>query len=391
MRKEWQLHALGDVCQMGSGGTPLTSKREYYDGGTIPWLQSGEVAQGEVRTATNFITRAGFENSAARIFPRDTVLVAMYGATAGQVGILRFEASTNQAICGIFPNEIFHPKFLYYALLSKKNELISRAVGNAQPNISQVKIKRTYVPIPPLVEQKRIVIILDEAFEGIATAVANAEKNLASARELFDSYLKSVFTKKGKGWVERKLGDICENLDSRRVPVTKSDRSKGDVPYYGASGIVDYVSGYLFDEDILLISEDGANLLARTYPIAFSVAGKSWVNNHAHVVRFSRSETQKIVELYLNSISLAAYVSGMAQPKLNQKSLNAIIITIPPIAEQAHIVEAAETLQAGIERLEAIYQEKLKALADLKQALLQKAFAGELTARSAEAVQEAAE
>jgi type I restriction enzyme S subunit len=282
------------------------------------------------------------------------------------------------------PKPFLHPKYLYYFLKSVR----LKRLGYARHYRLLAKLSVNYAPLP---EQKRIVAILDEAFEGIDTAVANAEKNLASARELFDSYLKSVFTKKGKGWVKRKLGDICENLDSRRVPITKSDRSKGDVPYYGASGIVDYVSGYLFDEDILLISEDGANLLARSYPIAFSVSGKSWVNNHAHVVRFSCSDNQKIVELYLNSISLTPYVSGMAQPKLNQKSLNAIIIPIPPIAEQAHIVEAAKTLQAGIERLEAIYQEKLKALADLKHALLQKAFAGELTARSAEAVQEAAE
>jgi type I restriction enzyme S subunit len=218
VRKEWQLYALGDICKMGSGGTPLTSKREYYNGGTIPWLQSGEVAQGEVRTATNFITQAGFENSAARIFPRDTVLVAMYGATAGQVGILRFEASTNQAICGILPNEKLHPKFLYYALLSKKSELISKAVGNAQPNISQVKIKNTCVPVPPLAEQKRIVAILDEAFEGIDTAIANAEKNLANAREMFESYLEAVFTVEHRNWIDNNLISITTKIGSGATP-----------------------------------------------------------------------------------------------------------------------------------------------------------------------------
>jgi len=246
------------------------------------------------------------------------------------------------------------------------------------------------VNIPLFSEQKRIVAILDEAFAGIGTAVTNAEKNLANACELFDSYLNSVFAQKGKEWVENKIGEICENLDSRRVPITKSERVKGDTPYYGASGIVDYVSGHLFDEEVLLISEDGANLLARTYPIAFSVSGKSWVNNHAHVVRFSRPEIQKIVEFYLNSISLAPYVSGMAQPKLNQKSLNSIPISVPPIAEQARIVEMAETLQTGVERLEKIYREKLDALAELKQAILRKAFAGELTAQPEKVLEEVA-
>ena len=117
-----------------------------------------------------------------------------------------------------------------------------------------------------------------------------------------------------------------------------------------------------------MISEDGANLLARTYPIAFSVSGKSWVNNHAHVVRFERLETQKLVEFYLNSIPVAPYVSGMAQPKLNQASLNSILIPLPPIEEQGRMVGDAESLQACVKRLEALSRKKLDALASLKQA-----------------------
>ena len=105
MSQGWTWKLLGEVCKTGSGGTPLSSRKEFYEGGTIPWLVSGEVAQGNVREAKNFITAAGLENSAAKLFPRDTVLVAMYGATAGQVGILRFEATTNQAVCGILPND----------------------------------------------------------------------------------------------------------------------------------------------------------------------------------------------------------------------------------------------------------------------------------------------
>lgn len=177
------------MCETGSGGTPLSSNKSYYDGGKIPWLVSGEVAQGEITRCGKFITELGLKNSAARVFPKDTVVVAMYGATAGQVGLLRIEACTNQAVCGIFPNEKFVPKFLYYALLEKKTELISQAVGNAQPNISQIKIKSTIVARPPLSEQRRIVAILDKAFERIDMAGANTEKNLANAHELFNNYL----------------------------------------------------------------------------------------------------------------------------------------------------------------------------------------------------------
>ena len=292
------------------------------------------------------------------------------------------------------PNSCLDSNWLYYSLsrqsfLKQGVQRMSGAVGHKR--VPNEFIEACPIPVPPLPEQKRVVAILDEAFNGIGTAVANAEKNLATARVLFDSYLKALFFRRGERWVERRLGDLCENLDSRRIPITKSGRLEGETPYYGASGIVDYVSGHLFDEDVLLISEDGANLLARTYPIAFSVSGKSWVNNHAHVVRFSRFETQKLVEFYLNSISLAAYVSGMAQPKLNQKSLNAIIVPVPPIAEQAGIVGAIERLQAGVERVQKVYSQKLARLAELKKSILQKAFTGGLATQLERSLQEAAE
>ena len=122
----------------------------------------------------------------------------MYGATAGQVGILRFEATTNQAVCGILPNNHFVPEFLFFFLLSRKDELVEQATGNAQPNISQIKVRNTQVPVPPLPEQHRIVGILDKAFEGIATAKANAEKNLQNARALFESHLQNIFTQCGR-------------------------------------------------------------------------------------------------------------------------------------------------------------------------------------------------
>lgn len=138
------------------------------------------------------------------------------------------------------------------------------------------------------------------------------------------------------------LGNICENLDSMRKPVTKSDRKKGMYPYYGASGIVDYVDDYIFDDDYLLVSEDGANLLARTTPIAFSVSGKIWVNNHAHILKFDKRETQKFVELYINSVDIKDYVTGAAQPKLSQANLNRIKIPLPSSQIQKQLIEVAE-------------------------------------------------
>ncbi|MDR9827309.1 restriction endonuclease subunit S [Vibrio sp. FNV 38] len=180
-------------------------------------------------------------------------------------------------------------------------------------------------------------------------------------------------------WELKKLGDICENLDSQRVPITKAKRVYGEYPYYGASGIVDSVADYLFDEELLLVSEDGANLLARTYPIAFSVSGKCWVNNHAHVLRFKSQITQRFIELYLNSISLAPYVSGMAQPKLNQRSLNSILVPFPEIEVQTQIVAKLDAAFADIEKAKQNAEQNLENARELFESLCLNSIFSEYT------------
>jgi restriction endonuclease S subunit len=192
--KGWVNRRLGDVLRTGAGGTPLKSKKEYYESGTIPWLMSGEVSQGEITSATKFITAKGLENSSARMFPPETVLVAMYGATAGAVGILRFESSTNQAVCGILPCDMFVPEFLFYVLLAKRRELVDQATGNAQPNISQVKIKNTAIPVIPLAEQKQIVTTLNALTEETQRLDRLYERKLSALEALKKSLLHQAFT-----------------------------------------------------------------------------------------------------------------------------------------------------------------------------------------------------
>ena len=140
---------------------------------------------------------------------------------------------------------------------------------------------------------------------------------------------------------------ISENHDNKRKPITSGNREAGEYPYYGASGIVDYVSGYIFDGDFLLVAPGiGNNLVARSTPIAFSISGKNWVNNHAHVLKFECYATRRYVEFYLNSIDLTQYISGGAQPKLNQKNFNAIPIPLPSIKEQERIVGILDRFDA---------------------------------------------
>ena len=279
---------------------------------------------------------------------------------------------------GLSPGALLHPKFLNY--FCQLYDFGAHNRGTTIPSLVKSDLLQIPIPLPPLEEQRRIVAVLDEAFAAIAIATANAEKNLANARKLFKAAFQERFDHVGGGWNSYRLPEICENLDSKRRPVTKSDREPGDIPYYGASGQVDSVQHYLFDDNLLLISEDGANLLMRTYPIAFSISGKSWVNNHAHILRFADMATQRLVEYYFNSISIAPWVSGMAQPKLNQKSLNGIPVPLPPANDRSRLVAELDHLTDLLGRLEHLYETKLAALNSLKQSLMRSAFTGELNA-----------
>ena len=265
-------------------------------------------------------------------------------------------------------------KFLYYLLGTLDLPSMARGV---KPGINRNDVYSLSVRVPSLHEQNRIVALLDEAFAGIATAKANAEKNLQMVCDVDASNRQSIIL--DGGWPATTLDRIAKNLDSRRIPITKSDREPGEYPYYGASGIVDYVADYIFEGDALLVSEDGANLLARSTPIAFSVSGKYWVNNHAHILEFEDMATQKFVEFYLESIPLDDYITGAAQPKLNQKALNSIPVPMPStVRERAEAVSRIGAMQVETKHLQSLYTRKLAALDELKQSLLHQAFSGQL-------------
>jgi type I restriction enzyme S subunit len=190
---EWEEKKLGEVCDTGAGGTPLKSNKEYYENADIPWLRSGEVCKKYIKESELYISENGLKNSSAKLFPPNTVLVAMYGATAGQVGILKFESTTNQAICGILPSEKVIPEFLYYFFTYKKEDLVKQAVGGAQPNISQIKIKNTKIPILSIEKQKEIVKKLDELSGRVEEYEAILRSKIAGLEELKKSVLEKAF------------------------------------------------------------------------------------------------------------------------------------------------------------------------------------------------------
>ena len=178
---------LGELFKTASGGTPLKSKKEFYDEGKINWLLSGAVCERHIERVNTFITEEGLLNSSAKLFPINTLLVAMYGATAGQVGILHIESSTNQAVCGIYPNKDYKPEFLYYYFLYYKKTLLQEVSGVAQPNLSQVKIRNIPIPLLSLNKQDQIITKLDSAFGEIQKAknsINKIKKNLQSLKSV---------------------------------------------------------------------------------------------------------------------------------------------------------------------------------------------------------------
>ena len=255
-----------------------------------------------------------------------------------------------------------NPKYLYYALQAAKI-----------PNLGYSRhfkvVKELQICIYSRDEQNEIVRVLEKIDYLI-------EQRYAETTYL-DQLVKSRFIElfgdpetNPKGWTRQRLDQICENLDSRRVPITSTNRKAGNYPYYGASGIVDYVKDYIFDEDILLISEDGANLVMRSTPIAFSVSGKVWVNNHAHVVRFESKATQKYIEICFALTDISGSITGTAQPKLNQAKLNAMMFCVPPIELQEQFATFVE--QTDKSKLAA--QKGLQELEILKKSLMQQYF-----------------
>ncbi|MFR0865922.1 MAG: restriction endonuclease subunit S [Eubacterium sp.] len=286
-----------------------------------------------------------------KIIFKNTLTVGM-GSRQIDIGIL-----TDDVIYSVSP--AYHTykisginaDYLRYCLMCRNEDMFKRFVKRGSRQGKSIDLKRWLeyeIPVYDVCNQEKIVLKLNKVTNVISMRKQQLQKldELIQARfvEMFGDPIINPFN-----WEKKRFDSICENLDSRRKPISSGDRVEGIYPYYGASGIVDYVEDYIFDEDILLVSEDGANLLMRSTPIAFSVSGKVWVNNHAHVVKFDEMSLQKYVEIYFSLIDISENITGSAQPKLNQAKLNAMMIPIPEKA----------LLEQYCEFLKQIYKSKL--------------------------------
>lgn len=386
MRKEWQAKKLDEVCDFQRGLTYAKGVEVDSSDNVVLRANNIDLASNQLDfTELKYISDNMKVPDSKKVKKGSLIICTASGSKTHLGKVAYIDKDYGYAFGGfmglLMPKNGLNPRYLFHLMTSPfyKGFISELSDGANINNLKFDDLKRFSVPLPAPAEQRRIVRILDEAFAAIAAAQAKAEKNLQNARDLFASYLQSVFTCRGPGWVETTIEKISTNLDSKRIPITKNKRKSGKYPYYGASGIVDYVAEYIFEGDTLLVSEDGANLIARAKPIAFSVSGKYWVNNHAHILKFPNMATQRFVEFYLESIKLDDYITGAAQPKLNQAALNSIPIPIPKSVElQAKIVEGIEDLQEETRYLSTLYSQKQAALAALKQSLLHQAFTGNL-------------
>ena len=247
-------------------------------------------------------------------------------------------------------NKTINIKFIYYFLDKNINKFQNKAKTGKLPQISTQDTDNYKVPVPPLPIQEEVVQILDKFTELTAELTVELEK-----RKQQYKYYKSHLFNNNCNVEYTPLKNLAINYDAKRRPIEKSKRDKGIYPYYGASGIIDYVKDYIFDGDYLLISEDGANLLARNTPVAFSITGKTWVNNHAHILKFSNLTLQKYVEFYINFSDLTKYISTAAQPKLTQENLNNIMIPKPSF-------ETIRCLVSILDRFDALCNDPISGL-----------------------------
>ncbi len=245
-------------------------------------------------------------------------------------------------------------------------------------SIDVTSMKTIKMPYPSFEEQTKI----GEYVEKLDSLITLHQWKSDDLKEVKKYMLKKMFPKKGEkvpeirfagftgDWEEKKLGEVVDFLDTMRKPLEGAKRVSGPYPYYGASGIVDYVDGYLFDEELILLSEDGANITDRNYPVCFLVSGKYWVNNHAHVLKPVEGNENNFICNSMERKDFRQYNTGMAMPKLNQEVCKIIPLECPCYEEQKAIGDYFRRLDSLI----TLHQHKSDELKTVKKYMLQKMF-----------------
>lgn len=404
MRAGWGTTTLDNVCKFENGdrGKNYPGRKAFVTTG-IPFINAGHLGDGEIDwQSMNYIPRKAFEILGNGKVKKGDLLFCLRGSL-GKFGVVdkEIEGAIASSLVIVRPMDRLNPDFLSFYF---RSDICSRMIakyanGAAQPNLSAKNLKLFELPLPQLNEQKYIVTILDEAFAGISKAVESAERNLANARELFESYLNNIFSQMGEGWIIKTLGEVGKVSMCKRI-LKKQTSASGDIPFYkiGTFGkepnafisndiYQDFREKYSFPEkgDVLISASGtiGRRVIYDGMPAYFQDSNIVWIDNDEKLV--------------LNDYLYHFYgvcdwkpSKGATISRLYNDDLRKIKISFPSIAEQKKLIETMVELNRQTQNLEAIYQNKLSALVELKQSLLQKAFSGELTAENDKLKDEAA-
>ncbi|CAD79236.1 restriction endonuclease subunit S [Rhodopirellula baltica] len=383
--------ALSEICDTGSGGTPSRAKQEIYYDGSIPWVKSGELRESVITETGESITELGLKESSAKLLPADTLLVALYGATVGRVGMLGIEAATNQAVCYLIPDDTrVERRYLYHALRSKVPYWLTQRVGGGQPNISQGVIKNTKIPLPPLSEQKRIAEILDRA------EALRAKRRAALA--LLDELTQSILARLLDGSADlgtTTLGNISRDMHQGINTVTEKIEYQNDgFPIIQSKHTT---QGYLDLSDARFVSKATYLKYKEKYRPArndlllcnIGTIGKSLLMEQEN--DFLIAWNLFLIKLDLDQVSpsfckhyfdrLASqhyfdrFLTGGTVKFISKKTLNATPIPLPSMDRQREFEEQI----ASVEVLKEKHRSAVAELDQLFASLQHRAFRGELS------------
>ena len=399
---EWKTEPLGNIAFMTSGGTPSRKNPGYYTNGTIPWVRSGELENGAIRDTEIKITQDGLNESSAKIFPKGTLLIALYGATIGKLAYLDIDACTNQAVCGIFENDKVTLKYLYYYLLFQRPNLVKQGIGGAQPNISQTILKKLIVPYPvDKVEQMCIVARIEELFSELDNGVETLRKTKQQLAVYRQAVLKDAFDVALKycgKWIpiEELLANDKKGMSTGPFGsmIKKHEHKHAGVPMLGIENIG---KGKFIDGNKIFVTEEKAEELKsfalKAGDIIISRSGT--VGEICAVPERMKGAllSTNLIRLSLNSEKvLTTYFIYMFQSKgvvldqvkelcrgstrtfLNQTILKQIQFPIPSITKQAEIVAEIESRLSACDSIKENVETALQQAEAMRQSILKQAF-----------------
>jgi type I restriction enzyme S subunit len=412
VKADWVTKPLGELCRIEIGGTPPRGQSKFWDEKKTSnnvWLSIADMPKGlhaRISSSAEHVSDEGAKR--VKVVKAGTLLVS-FKLTLGRLAYAGIDLRTNEAIAALalIDEKSLSKEFLYWYLTffdwQKAAEGEDKIKGKT---LNKAKLAVLPVLVPPLPEQQRIVAILDEAFAGLATATANAEKNLKNARELFESYLNSIFTKDDIGWLQKRLEELGR-LQTGTTPKTSEAGNTGNfIPFikpgdFRADGSLDYGNEGLSEKGLQssrLIPADSAAMVCIGATIGKSgyVARDVAANQQVNAVTPNKGISAKF--LYYQMITsrfqsaVRANAGQATLPIISKGKWGALTMAVPPtLDEQRAIVSKLDGLLAMSIGSTEIYQAKLEKLADLKQSILQKAFSGELTSPPSRAIKEAAE